>query len=184
LPEILCFLRQTNHFWKSGVYLNKPVLETNSSGNSWYSKVLFQICHDILHTGKRGRPKMVLKQGVKVRLKNKGSQSHKKGPKRVKYEAPRPEHTATKQNLKNEDIHANHAEGQNAAIRRKNSTYRRRTNTYAKCKPALQRTLDVYWVVHNFIRKHYTTKAVPAVKIGVIEKGLSWAAVMNVRMAF
>ncbi len=155
-----------------------------TDGERRYSKVLFQICHDTLHTGERGRPKKVLKQGVKVRLKNKGDQSHKKGPKRAKYEAPKPEHPATRQNLQNKDVHANHSEGQNAAIRRKNSTYRRRTNTYAKCKPALQRTLDVYWVVHNFIRKHHTTKAVPAVKIGIIEKGLSWNDVMNVRMAF
>lgn len=122
--------------------------------------------------------------GVKVRLKNNGTQSHKKGPKRAKYETPKPEHPKTRQNLQNKDIHANHLEGQNAAMRRKNSTYRRRTNTYAKCKPALQRTLDVYWVVHNFIRRHYTTKSVPAIKIGVIEKGLSWTDVMNVRMAF
>jgi hypothetical protein len=29
-----------------------------------------------------------LKKGVKVRLKNKGVQAHKKGPKRPKYQAP------------------------------------------------------------------------------------------------
>jgi hypothetical protein len=41
------------------------------------------------------------------------------------------------------DIHANHTEGQNAALRHKNSAYRRRTNTYAKNDDALQRILDM-----------------------------------------
>jgi len=187
--ELSCDEKQEMLFMRAMECLVEVIEKTDelsllTDGERRYSKALFQICHETLHTGEPGRPKKVLKQGVKVRLKNKGSQSHKKGPKRDKYEAPKPEHPETKQNLQNKDVHANHSEGQNAAIRRKNSTYRRRTNTYAKCKPALQRTLDVYWVVHNFIRKHYTTKAVPAVKIGIIEKGFSWDDVMNVRMAF
>jgi len=30
-----------------------------------------------------------------------------------------------------------------------------KTNTYAKKPTGLQRTLDMFWVVHNFIRKHF-----------------------------
>jgi hypothetical protein len=31
---------------------------------------LFELCSEALRTGKRGRPKKTLRQGVKVRLKN------------------------------------------------------------------------------------------------------------------
>jgi hypothetical protein len=55
----------------------------------------------------------------------------------------------------------------------------RKTNTYAKLTEALQRTLDVYWVVHNFIRKHYTTKRVPAENLGVVEKGFNFFDLLN-----
>ncbi|MFV9690063.1 MAG: IS1 family transposase, partial [Desulfobacteria bacterium] len=29
-----------------------------------------------------------------------------------------------------------------------------------------------YWVIHNFLRVHFTTKEVPAVSLGLIESGL------------
>jgi hypothetical protein len=41
--------------------------------------------------------------------------------------------------------------------------FRRKTNTYAKTTTGLQRLLDVYWVIHNFVRFHFTTREVPAV---------------------
>jgi len=113
--------------------------------------------------GKPGRPKRTLKKGVKVRIKNKGSQSHKKGRKRPKYEAPCPEHPETTGDIQQSDIHADHVENQNAALRRKCSAFRRKTNTYAKSKGGLQRALNVYWAVHNFPRVHHTTKEVPEV---------------------
>jgi len=73
----------------------------------------------------------VLPEGVQVKVKNTGSQAHKKGPKREKYQTPKPEHPETRATIKNEDLHADHVEAQNAA-------YRRRTNIYAKCQQALQ----------------------------------------------
>src|SRR5437879_6704742 len=39
--------------------------------------LLFELCSQALRTGKRGRPKKTLPQGVKVRIKNKGSQGNK-----------------------------------------------------------------------------------------------------------
>jgi hypothetical protein len=71
------------------------------------------------------------------------------------------------------DIHANHLEGFNAGIRRKLACYRRRTNTYAKTDESLQTRLDVQWVLHNFIRPHFTTRQVPAVALGTLDHGLS-----------
>jgi hypothetical protein len=116
-------------------------------------------------------------------MKNKGSQSHKRGRKRPKYKAPCPEHPQTMQNIENNDIHANHCEAFNSSLRRRNAAYRRKTNTYAKDEKSLQRTLDVYWVVHNFIRIHFTTKKVPAVVMGIIKEKLSWENIFMIRVA-
>ena len=117
--------------------------------------------------------KKVLPQGVKVRVKNKGSQSKKRGPKRPKYQAPQTEHPDTQQDLEHSDIHANHIEAFNAALRRRCAAFRRRTNTYAKKKKRLQNRLDVHWIEHNFILKHFTTHQVPAVAMGILEQGLT-----------
>ena len=121
-----------------------------TDGERRYGNLLFEICHELIRNGRPGRPKKRLRQGVRVRLKNKGSQ---KGPgrKRKKYQAPVPEHPETEHDVVEFRIHANHVEAFNAAIRRRNSAFRRQTNTYAKSRNNLQRTLDVYWLVHNFV---------------------------------
>jgi len=165
--------------------LSKVIRQTNDTtlltdGERRYGNVLFEICKELYRDGNPGRPKSVLPEGVKVKLKNKGSQKNKKGPKRKKYQSPVSEHPNTKQNITDSDIHANHCEGQNTAIRRKQSAYRRKTNTYAKKKNRLQITLDGYWIVHNFIRIHNTIKKVPAVAIGIIDKGLEWCGILSI----
>jgi transposase-like protein len=152
-----------------------------TDGERRYGNMLFEICQELIRTGKRGRPRLTLRQGVKVRLKNKGSQAHKRGRKRPKYEAPQPEHPETHQNLAQAEIHANHLEGQNSALRRRNSAYRRRTNTYAKRVDTLQRTLDVHWIMHNFVKVHFTTGAVPAVKLGILKEGFSWEKLFKIQ---
>ena len=134
-----------------------------------------------LNTGQVGRPQLTLPEGVKVRLKNKGSQSHKTGPKRPKYQTPKREHPDTSQDLDDNDIHANHLEAFNSAIRRKLSGFRRRTNRYAKTLATLQTRLDVHWIIHNFIRFHFTTKQVPAIAIGVLDQVLSFADLFKIR---
>ncbi len=144
-----------------------------TDGERRYGNLLFEICQQSLRTGKPGRPKHVLPKGVKVRVKNKGSQTHKQGPKRPKYQAPHNEHPETEQNLENKEIHANHVEAFNSSLRRRMSCYRRKTNTYAKHQRALQTRLDAYWVLHNFVRPHFTTKQVPAVAMGIINQGFS-----------
>ena len=160
-----------------------PDLTLITDGERRYGNILFEICQEVVRSGKRGHPPKALQEGLKVRLKNKGDQRYKKGKKRKKYEAPHPEHPETIQNISNSEIHANHVEAFNASLRRKNSAYRRKTNTYAKNKPGLQRTLDMRWIVHNFIRKHFTTKKVPAVALDILEEGLSWEQVLKLRHA-
>ena len=70
-----------------------------TDGERRYSVLLFEICQDLFRSGRRGRPRKVLRRGVRVRLKNKGSQSHRRGRKRPKYEAPCAEHPETPQPL-------------------------------------------------------------------------------------
>lgn len=152
-----------------------------TDGERRYRLLLFQICQELFRSGRRGRPRKVLRCGVKVRIKNKGSQSHQRGRKRPKYEAPCSEHPETPQNLSDSEIHANHAEAFNASLRRRNSAYRRKTNTYAKKTIGLQRTLDLFWVIHNFVRRHFTTQKVPAVALGILKKGFSWRQLLDIQ---
>jgi transposase-like protein len=154
-----------------------------SDGERRYGNVLFDICAEVLRTGSRGRPPKTLPPGVKVSLKNKGSQNSKPGRKRPKYEAPHREHPDTNQILDEQDIHANHVEAQNAVLRRKNSAFRRRTNTYAKSEEGLQRTLDVHQIIHNFVRTHWTTGVVPAVAMGIITGVLGLKDILTQRFA-
>ncbi len=144
-----------------------------TDGERRYGNLLFDNCCEAVRTGKPGRPKTTLKPGVKARVKNKGGQKRKKGRKRPKYQSPWNEHPDTSQELDNADIHANHPEAFFSSLRRKLSSFRRRTNTYAKSQGGLRRVLRMYWVIHNFVRKHFTTKAVPAVKLGVLEREMS-----------
>jgi len=154
-----------------------------TDGERRYGNLLFEICAEVIYNGKPGRPKKTLPKGVKVRIKNKGSQAHHQGRKRPKYQAPWNEHPQTAQPVEENDIHANHAEAFFRALRRKCATFRRRANTYAKSIRGLQRLLDVYWVLHNFVRIHFTTREVPAVALGIIERGLSVPELFQLRRA-
>jgi transposase-like protein len=171
----------------NAIQLLRNVIERSSDvtlvtdGERRYGNLLFDICHEVVHNGKRGRPRRVLRRQVKVRLKNKGKRAQQAGQPRPKYEAPHPEHPDTCQNITPNEIQANRLEATNASIRRRDSTYRRKTNTYAKSTTGLQRTLDIFWIAHNFIRKHFTTKKVPAVAIGIMQQGLSWQDVFRLR---
>ena len=48
-----------------------------TDGERRYGNLLFEICYELVKTGKRGRPEKTLKRGIHVRIKNKGSQGHK-----------------------------------------------------------------------------------------------------------
>ena len=152
-----------------------------TDGERRYGKILFEICHELLRTGKVGRPRKTLKKGVTVRVKNKGSQAHKKGRKKPKYQTTCPLHPETSNNISDKETHANHVEANNSAMRRKCSAYRRKTNTYAKSKLGLQRVLNVYWVLHNYVRTHFTTKAVPAVSLGIVKKGFNLETLFSIQ---
>lgn len=152
-----------------------------SDGERRYGNMLFDLCSEVLQTGKRGRPPRTLPKGVRVRVKNKGDQKHKKGRKRPKYQLPQREHPDTNQDLLYTEIHANHLEAQNAATRRRNSTFRRKTNTYAKTVEGLQRTLDIHQIIHNYVRPHWTTGKVPAVSLGILAEPLTLESILSMQ---
>ena len=108
-----------------------------------------------------------------AKIGDKGSQRHKRGPKRPKYQTPYPEHPDTAQPVATTDMHANHLEAFHTSLRRRCAAYRRRTNMYAKKTGRLQERLDVYWIVHNFVRVHFTTRQVPAVALGILDHGFA-----------
>ena len=70
-------------------------------------------------------------------------------------------------------MHANHLEAFQMSLRRRRAAYRRRTTMYAKHTGRLQERFDVYWIVPNVVRVHFTTRQVPAVALGVLEYGFS-----------
>ena len=153
------------------VILQTEDLTLLTDGERRYGSFLFAACARALYTGRPGPPAQTLPQGVKVRLKNKGRAPDSSRP---KYEAPYREHPQTTQTLDDQAIHANHVEAFNSTLRRQLACFRRKANTYAKSKSALQCRLDVHWLLHNFIRPHFTTKVVPAVALGILSTGLSW----------
>jgi hypothetical protein len=48
----------------------------------------------------------------------------------------------------------------------------------------LQCRLDVYWLLHNFVRPHFTTKQVPAVALGIVTKGLAVAELFRLHCVY
>ena len=115
----------------------------------------------------------MLPKNLVIRLKNKSSQRRDSQGKLQKIETPKREHPETSISIEEREVHANHVEAFNSSLRRDLSAFRRRTNTYAKSKKSLQRVLDIFWLIHNFVKPHFTTKEVPAVALGILEKGLT-----------
>src|SRR5215813_108 len=186
--ELDCGKKDRKLFQKAIKTLDKIARQTHdlsifTDGERRYGNLLFEICYDLGKDGRPGRPKKTFKRGVHFSIKNKGSQAHKKGRKRPKYQSPWREHPETARTMAETDIHANHAEAFLSALRRKCATFRRKTNMYAKSTKGLQRLLYVYWVVHNFLRAHFTTGEVPAVALGVLERRLSVHEVFHIQMA-
>ncbi len=162
---------------------NTEELTVATDGERRYGNMLFEVCNEVICTGKPGRPPTTLKKNVAVRLKNKGSQAHKKGPKLNKYEAPQNEHPDTTIVVEDKDIHANHVEAFNSALRRCLSCYRRKTNTYTKNGSRLQKRLNAHWIFHNFVVKHFTTKEVPAVAQKILVQGFTFGELFRIQFS-
>ncbi|HEX2245282.1 MAG TPA: hypothetical protein VHH94_03205 [Gammaproteobacteria bacterium] len=155
-----------------------------TDGERRYGPVLFGLCSELLRTGKRGRPPRTLPKGIVVRVKHK---AHAPISAAASGQTIRPLAGSIRKPLRrieNTPIHANHLEALNASLRRRCAAYRRKTTTYAKKKKRLKPSLDVYWILHNFVRVHFTTQHVLAVALSIIEQGLSLAEIFSYPHAF
>src|SRR4029450_5789045 len=124
LWDMHCGRKDRKMFQKAMGLLCQVIQQTGdltllTDGERRYGSLLFELCRQALHTGKRGRPRKTLPKGVKVRLKNKGSQRDKGGPQRQKYQAPYPEHPDAAQSVATRDIHANRLEAFHTSLRRR-----------------------------------------------------------------
>ena len=85
-----CGKKDRRLFQKAMKTLDKIARQTHdlrifTDGERRYGNLLFEICYELVKDGRPGRPKKTFKKGVHCRIKNKGSQAHKKGRKRPKY---------------------------------------------------------------------------------------------------
>lgn len=81
------------------------------------------------------------------------------------------------------DVHANHNEAKNSALRRRCSAYRRRQNLYAKNREGLQRTVTVQRLVHNWVRPHggLGKNKTPVMAIALYHRPISMLELLSLR---
>jgi hypothetical protein len=150
-----------------------------TDGEYRYSNYLWPLAHAFLKPDEVSisyRHRKVWRQGLEVACKVKGSQGT---PRRVwryrthPYTAISPE----------KDVHANHQESFNASLRRRCSAYRRRQNLYAKRQEALQRTLMVQQMIHNWVRVHFSLpkNTTPAMRMRYIDRPVSLHEMLTCR---
>ena len=140
-----------------------------TDGERRYGKVLWELASVWLKAGELPAIyhwRKVWREGLEVAMKVKGSQG------RPRREWLKQEHPWTAISSEAE-VHANHCEAQNAAIRRRCSAFRRRQNLIAKTVEGLERAVAVQRLIHNWVRPHWSSNITPATAIGFIERPLS-----------
>ncbi len=142
-----------------------------TDGERRYGKALWKLASVSLKAGEAHpdyRRRKVWREGLEVAMKIKGSQGQRQ------VESVKAEHPFTAISPKSE-VHANHNQAQNSALRRRASAYRRRQNLYAKRLEGLQRVLDVQRLVHNWVRSHWGLEknTTPAMAMGYCERPIS-----------
>ena len=150
-----------------------------TDGERRYGTSLWQLASVPLKPGEAHRAygrRKVWREGLEVAMKVKGSQ----GQRRVEW--VKAEHPFTAISPAN-DVHANHNEAQNSALRRRASAYRRRQNLYAKRVEGLQRVLDVQRLVHNWGRPHWglAKNTTPAMAMGYCDRPVSMHELLTCR---
>jgi IS1 family transposase len=150
-----------------------------TDGERRYAKLLWQRASIYLKSEEYSRAyghRKVWREGLEVVLKVKSSQ----GRKRVEW--VKPEHPYTAISPKTE-VHINHNQAHNSAIRRRCSAYRRQTNTYAKLVSSLQRTLTVQRLVHNWVKPHWGLgkKTTPAMSLGLYHRPVKMEELLTTR---
>lgn len=147
-----------------------------TDGERRYGKELWKLASVYLakHQTTSAYPyRKVWREGVEVAMKIKGSQ----GKPRVEW--VKQEHPLTAISSAKE-VHANHVEAFNSALRRRATAYRRRQNHYAKKLEGWQRALNVQRLLHNWVRPHWGLgqTRTPAMAMGFIERPLKIAELL------
>jgi hypothetical protein len=150
-----------------------------TDGERRYGKVLWHLASVFLPSAQTTDVfgyRKVWREGLEVAMKVKGSQ----GTPQIEWIMP--EHPFTVISSLSE-VHANHNEAQNSALRRHASAYRRRQNLYAKRVSGLQRALDVQRLVHNWGRPHWGIGGLqtPAMAMGFISRPVSLLELLSSR---
>jgi hypothetical protein len=150
-----------------------------TDGERRYGTALWSVASITLKRGEAHpsyRRRKVWREGLEVAMKVKGSQ----GQRRVVWLMA--EHLFTAISPASE-VHANHNEAHNSALRRHASAYRRRQNLYAKRVEGLQRVLDVQRLIHNWVRPHQGLgkNLTPAMAMGYCDRPLSVLELLTVQ---
>jgi hypothetical protein len=148
-----------------------------TDGERRYGNELWKIASVYLPSSERSANypyRKVWRMGLEVAMKIKGSQGK---PRR---EWVKQEHPLTAISHESE-VHANHVEAFNSALRRRATAYRRRQNHYAKVVEGLQRSLDVQRLLHNWVRPHWGLgkKTTPAMAMGYIDRPLTISEILT-----
>ncbi len=147
-----------------------------TDGERRYGNALWKLASIYLptrHTTSAYPYRKVWREGVEVAMKIKGSQ----GQPRVVW--VKQEHPFTAISSTSE-VHANHVEAFNSALRRRATAYRRRQNHYAKKVTGLQRALNVQRLLHNWVRPHWglDKATTPAMAMGFIQRPVTIAEIL------
>ena len=131
----------------------------------WLERSQFPAVYDL---------RKVWREGLEVAMKVKGSQG------RPRREWVKHEHPWTVISSESE-VHANHCEAHNAALRRRCSAFRRRQNLYAKTRDGLERALSVQRLIHNWVRPHWSSDQTPAMAMGFLSQPVSLSEMLSMR---
>ena len=171
------FEKATSKAWKWAK--KSKFIRWFTDGETRYGKCLWKLA-SIYIKKQESHPnfkyRKVWREGVEVAMKIKGSQGNSR-KKWVKIE-----HPYTSISSKHE-VHANHNEAHNSAIRRKCSAYRRRQNLYSKKVEGLNRAITVQRLIHNWVRPHFSLgkNITPAMAIGYIKRPILMEEMLNWR---
>ena len=194
----ITFIERGSRYWieaKAGMKITDLFKQATSTAWSWaktsqyirwftdgerrYAQQLWQMASVYLKSSEVTREyghRKVWRYGLEVAIKIKGSQ----GKRRVEW--VKPEHPYTAISDKS-DVHANHNEANNSALRRRCSAFRRRQNLYAKNTEGLQRAVTVQRLIHNWVRPHegLGKNKTPAMAIGLFHRPVSMLELLSSR---
>jgi len=177
LKDRVLFTQATQSAWQ---WANSSVcIRWFTDGERRYAQQLWKLASVYLKQSEVSREyghRKVWREGVEVAIKIKGSQGHR----RVEWVKPEHAYTAISPAC---EVHANHVEANNSALRRRCSAYRRRQSLYAKTLVGLQRAVTVQRLVHNWVRPHDSLdkNTTPAMRLGLYHRPVSMLELLSLR---